>query len=107
MRRSRSVSDVAVESGTEDDDPDGLDHQARMNLEAVAIARILKKENALQTTPPGNEGFDLLELDASGEPERWIEVKAMSGSLEDRPVECPNLSSSSLGGMVTNFGSTS
>src|SRR3954465_7205304 len=30
--------------------------------------------------------FDLIETDANDEPERWVEVKAMKGSLENRPV---------------------
>jgi hypothetical protein len=40
----------------------------------------------LQRTPAGNKGFDLIETDASGDPERWVEVKSMTGTLMDRPV---------------------
>ena len=67
-------------------DPDGLNHAERMALEAKAIELIRTREPSLKTTPAGNKGFDLIETDANDEPERWVEVKAMKGSLEDRPV---------------------
>jgi hypothetical protein len=70
----------------EEDDPDGLDHTARMALEAKAIDLIRVREPNLKPTPTGNKGFDLVETDANDEPERWVEVKAMKGCLEDRPV---------------------
>jgi hypothetical protein len=57
-----------------------------MALEASAISIIRECEPVLQIMPQGNEGFDLLEADMNGEPERWIEVKAMTGGLKDRPV---------------------
>ena len=37
-------------------------------------------------TGTGNAGFDLLEKDGGNQPVRWIEVKAMTGSLDHRPV---------------------
>ena len=67
-------------------DHDGLDQQARIALEEDAIQCILAREPQLQRTPTHNPGYDLLEVDDSGQPTRWIEVKAMSGSLSDRPV---------------------
>lgn len=70
----------------EDNDPDGLDHAARMALEARAIDLIRTREPNLKPTPAGNKGFDLVETDANDEPERWVEVKAMKGCLEERPV---------------------
>jgi hypothetical protein len=57
-----------------------------MALEAKALAFILETEPALQRTPTNNPGFDLFEQGAAGRPARWIEVKAMTGSLSDRPV---------------------
>ncbi|TIL33926.1 DUF3883 domain-containing protein [Mesorhizobium sp.] len=57
-----------------------------MALEAKAIALVIEREPMLQRTPQGNKGFDLVENDAAGEPERWIEIKAMKGTLADRPV---------------------
>jgi hypothetical protein len=57
-----------------------------MDLEEQAIALILSQEPILERMPAGNTGFDLIEKDVAGEPERWIEVKAMKGSLADRPV---------------------
>lgn len=84
------VSYVAVQpdDGATDPavDPDGLAHVARMALEEAAIAYILKQELDWQRTPPGNPGYDLFKSDASGEPCAWCEVKAMTGSLDDRPI---------------------
>lgn len=82
------VSYVAthLEGEQDSDDPDGLDHSERMALEAKAIALIRAREPSLKTTPAGNKGFDLVETDANDEPERWVEVKAMKGCLQDRPV---------------------
>ena len=57
-----------------------------MNLEAQAIAHILEREPKWQRTPTNNPGFDLIELGAAGSAARWCEVKAMTGSLRDRPV---------------------
>jgi hypothetical protein len=39
-----------------------------------------------QAMPPGNPGFDLPERDASGEATLWVEVKAITGGMKDRPV---------------------
>jgi hypothetical protein len=82
------VSYVAThpEDEEEPDDPDGLDHGERMALEAMAIDLIRTREPSLKPTPAGNKGFDLVETDTNDEPERWVEVKAMKGSLDDRPV---------------------
>ena len=68
------------------DDPDGLSHIERLELETRAIDFIRSREPVLKAMPAGNPGFDLIETDANDEPERWVEVKAMTGSLEDRPV---------------------
>jgi hypothetical protein len=40
----------------------------------------------LRRTPTHNPGFDLFETRNDGEPICWIEVKAMTGGLDDRPV---------------------
>jgi len=85
--RSRQfVSYVAVQPDDEEPDPDGLDHQARMGLEERAIQLILSREPILHRTPTNNLGFDLFEEDSEGEKCRWVEVKAMTGCLNDRPV---------------------
>ena len=73
-------------SADEGADPDGLEHQARMDLEEKAIKEILIRDPRLQRTPTHNRGFDLFEPDSSGQPVRWVEVKAMTGELIDRPV---------------------
>ncbi|MBC3228937.1 sacsin N-terminal ATP-binding-like domain-containing protein [Serratia fonticola] len=65
---------------------DGLDQAERMQIEARAIDLIIGREPALCRTPEGNPGFDLFEVDSCGRQVRWIEVKSMTGSLEDRPV---------------------
>ncbi len=70
----------------EESDPDGLDQHARMELEDKAIKLILRRDPRLQRTPANNRGFDLLEADSSGQTVRWVEVKAMTGELADRPV---------------------
>lgn len=82
----RFVSYVAVEQDEETTDPDGLAAAARNALEEKAIGLILEREPTLERTPPGNKGFDLVENDAAGEPERWVEVKAMTATMESRPV---------------------
>jgi len=80
------VSYVAVHSEDEEPDPDGLDRQARMALEAKAIDLILSYEPEWRRTPTQNPGYDLYKANENGEMTGWCEVKAMTGSLEDRPV---------------------
>lgn len=58
----------------------------RQELEEAAIKHILDVEPQLRGTPRHNPGFDLFEPDEQGAPKRWVEVKAMTRSLEDRPV---------------------
>ena len=67
-------------------DPDGLDHDERMVLEAKAVELILSREPTWWRTPTQNPGFDLFEPGPDGQPIRWCEVKAMTGCLADRPV---------------------
>ncbi len=80
------VSYVAVEAEDEDEDPDGLAHSARMTLERLAIEFILDVEPGWQQTPPNNPGFDLYQGNTMQTATRWCEVKAMTGTLDDRPV---------------------
>jgi len=51
-----------------------------------AIDLIIGLEPALHRTPEGNPGFDLFEADSDGRQIRWVEVKSMTDTLEDRPV---------------------
>ena len=67
-------------------DPDDLEQAARMDLETRAIDFILSIEPDWKRTPIANPGFDLFETGPDGRPARWCEVKAMTGSLGDRPV---------------------
>jgi hypothetical protein len=86
-RSTRSfISYVATHPGEEEPDPDGLDHEHRLALEAKAIEFILSRERQWQRTPPNNPGFDLYQAGSDGQPVRWCEVKAMTGTLHDRPV---------------------
>ena len=81
------VSYIAVSRDDEDEpDPDGLSQQERMDLEDSAINLILDCEPGLERMPPYNRGFDLMERGSDGQPIRWVEVKAMKGTLYDRPV---------------------
>ena len=80
------ISYVATHPDDDGPDPDGIDQTARMALEEKAIVVILGAEPRLQRTPSHNPGFDLFEAGDNGDPERWIEVKAMTAGLQDRPV---------------------
>lgn len=80
------ISYVAAHPDEEEPDPDGLDQAARMALEAKAIDLILSRESGWQRTPTHNPGFDLFEAGPDGQAIRWCEVKAMTGSLDSRPV---------------------
>lgn len=57
-----------------------------MKIEDQAINMIISLEPRLQRTSNGNPGFDLFEADGDDRPVRWVEVKSMTGCLENRPV---------------------
>jgi len=80
------ISYVAVHHDDAEADPDKLNQKARMDLEETAIEFIRQLEPGLQPTPPNNPGFDLFESRDGGEVIRWVEVKSMTGGLENRPV---------------------
>ena len=80
------ISYVAVHPEDEASDPDGLEYSDRMNLEEKAIKFILSREPDWNRTPASNPGFDLFEPGSDRTPVRWCEVKAMTGSLNDRPI---------------------
>ena len=80
------ISYVGAHPDDDAADPDGLDQAERMQIERHAIDLIIGLEPKLRRTPDGNPGFDLYEADSSGRQIRWVEVKSMTGSLEDRPV---------------------
>ena len=83
---SRFISYVGVMREGTDSDPDGLEHARRMELEAKAIEFILSYEPDWRRTPPNNAGFDLYRGAAMEAATEWCEVKAMTGTLDDRPV---------------------
>lgn len=80
------ISYLGTHPDDEEADPDGLDQATRMKIEDHAITLIISLEPGLQRTPEGNPGFDLFEANGGGQPVRWVEVKSMTGSLENRPV---------------------
>lgn len=80
------ISYVGTHIDEEEADPDGLDQTTRMRLEELAIQQILEVEPKLNRTPAFNAGYDLVENGSNGQPIRWVEVKAMTGTLRDRPV---------------------
>lgn len=80
------ISYVGVHPYDDGADPDGLDQATRMQIETHSIGLIIGFEPTLRRTPDGNPGFDLYEADSSGRYIRWVEVKSMTGSLENRPV---------------------
>lgn len=80
------ISYLGAHPDDQEPDPDGLDQETRMKIEDQAITLIISLETELQRTIDGNPGFDLFEVNAAGQQVRWIEVKSMTGSLEDRPV---------------------
>jgi hypothetical protein len=80
------ISYVGTHPDEEEPDSDGLDQAARMKLEELAIQQILAVEPKLNRTPAFNAGYDLFENGSNGQPIRWVEVKAMTGTLRDRPV---------------------
>lgn len=82
----RFVSYVGVVGEGDETDPDGLEHARRMELEADAIELILDHEPDWRRTPPNNAGFDLYRGATIEAATEWCEVKAMTGTLKDRPV---------------------
>lgn len=80
------ISYVGAHPDEDEHDPDGIDQAARMQIEDQAIELIIGLEPTLCRTPEGNPGYDLYEADNVGRQVRWVEVKSMTGSLEDRPV---------------------
>lgn len=80
------ISYVGSHPYEDEPDPDSLDQQERIALEQHAIDLILKDEPQLLRTPVNNPGFDLVEHGDDRRPVRWVEVKAMTGTLQNRPV---------------------
>lgn len=91
-QRGSFVSYVAVDPDdavTTGDEIGGSDRSARLRVETKAIETILQVEPAWHRTPPGNPGFDLFQTTDGGptsEQIRWCEVKALSGSFDERGV---------------------
>ena len=56
-----------------------------MSFEEQPSGSFLEKEPNLKRTRTNNPGFDLFE-EGKKASNRWVEVKAMTGCLRDRPV---------------------
>ena len=82
----RFISYVAVHPHECEPDIDGIDQARRTELEEMAIKHVLSCEPSWLRTREQNSGFDLYQAGPDGRPIRWCEVKAMGGSLADRPV---------------------
>lgn len=80
------ISYVAASQNDNDEESDGLTYEERMSLESQALELILSEEPSLQRTPTNNPGFDLFEKDNENVRVKWVEVKSMRGSLENRPA---------------------
>lgn len=80
------ISYVATLANREESDPDELSSEDRMALEAAAIEAIVEREPDWKRTKAANPGFDLFKLGPDSQVVQWCEVKAMSQSLNHRPV---------------------
>lgn len=76
---------VSLEDETEID-TDGLSLHDRLEIEDQAVELILQHEPQLERMPGNNPGYDLRELDSDDRLVRLVEVKAMTGTLHDRPA---------------------
>jgi len=85
-RQQQLVSYIGIVPQEVNSDPDRLGHSKRMSLKTAAIDFILKHEEDWKCTPKNNPGFDLFRGDTAETASEWCEVKAMAGTLEDRPV---------------------
>ena len=63
-----------------------MEQAARMALEEKAVDFILSRFPNWERAPTHNPGFDLFEAGLDGNPVRWCEVKAMTESLDERPI---------------------
>jgi hypothetical protein len=80
------ISYVAVSPRENEAEPGESNSAELLEAEELAIAFILEKEPNLVRAPKNQPGFDLYEPGSFGGPIRWIEVKAMTSSLEHRGV---------------------
>lgn len=87
-RTFESYIKVGTTSGEEDEasELDAEVQEAKLSLERRAIEIILKIEPSLKQAPQTHRGFDLFEENEAGEPVRWVEVKAMSTTMDHRPA---------------------
>ena len=82
--RHKFISYIEVSPEESGEESDGLSHEERVSLEQKAIDLIIAREPTLLRTKTNNPGFDLMEVADGGEIVRFVEVKAMSGTLQNR-----------------------
>ena len=80
------ISYVAVHQNNEETVLGESEYQERKKIEEQAIKFILNQEPDWQRTKASNPGFDLYKSGENGEHIYWCEVKAMTGSLDNRSV---------------------
>ncbi len=81
------ISHVGTHPDEKEPSPEGAERAARrLEIEESAIAFILKCEPEWERTHTHNRGYDLYKDDQDGNVIRWCEVKAMTGTWDDRPV---------------------
>ena len=73
----------------------------------MAINNILNAEPEWHQTPPNNPGFDLYKGTTMETATHWCEVKAMTGTLDARPVGISCTQFEWAQNTVTNTGYTS
>ena len=85
-RRRPAPLRIQVETESEMTTAAQAEHDRKMDLEEAAITLIREREPTLNRTPKNNPGYDLYETNADGAAVRWIEVKAIAGDWDSRPV---------------------
>ena len=84
VNHRRFISYVAVHHDNEETVLGESEYQERKKIEEQAIKFILNHEPDWQRTKASNPGFDLYKSGDNGEQKYWCEVKAMTGSLDNR-----------------------
>ena len=80
------ISHVGTHPDEKEPSPEGAERAARrLEIEESAIASILEREPEWECTPTHNPGYDLEKIDHNGVIS-LCEVKAMTGTWDDRPV---------------------
>jgi hypothetical protein len=89
-RRTRLVSYVMLDDGTDGDGDTDLGDAETSEIDGAGVARVLAFERLCGRAPEeqdhSNPGFDVISRGHSGEILRWIEVKSLRGPWNERGV---------------------